>query len=215
MLSTETKEFIKAHRLDDPRKLALQAARYHGVDMREALVQIEGWQHAREKLPAWAAVEGILFPPRISMEQCSSEPAAKFKASLLAGGRFADLTGGFGIDFSYVSRGFSEAFYVERNERLCAIARENFDLLGMNNAKIMNGECEELLASLPQLDWMFLDPARRDGDGRKVVALGDCQPDVVALEEQLLAKATKVMVKCSPMLDITQACRELRNVEAV
>lgn len=215
MLSTETKEFIKAHRLDDPRKLALQAARYHGVDMREALVQIEGWQQAREKLPAWAAVEGILFPPRISMEQCSSEPAAKFKASLLAGERFADLTGGFGIDFSYMSRGFSEAFYVERNERLCAIARENFDLLGMKNAKVMNGECEELLASLPQLDWMFLDPARRDGDGRKVVALGDCQPDVVALEEQLLAKAAKVMVKCSPMLDITQACRELRNVEAV
>lgn len=215
MLSTDTIEFIKAHRNDDTRKLALQAARYPGVDMREALVQIEGWQQACEKLPAWAAVDGLLYPPRISMEQCSSESTAKYKSAFLSGSRFADLTGGFGIDFSYIARGFDEAFYIERNERLCRIAGHNFPLLGLGHAKVLNGNSEELLERLPQLDWIFVDPARRDGEGRKVVALSDCEPDVVAMEELLLAKASKVMVKCSPMLDITQACRQLRSVEAV
>ena len=215
MIDALTRDFIEQHRNDDVRYLALQAKRYPTVDMREAVVQIEGWQLAKDKLPAWSAVDGIIFPPRISMEQCSSEPAAKYKSSLLSGNSFADLTGGFGIDFSYIGRNFEKAFYIERNERLCEIARHNLPLLGLDHATVMNGNSEELLAALPQLDWIFIDPARRDGDGRKVVALSDCEPDVVALEEQLLAKATKVMVKCSPMLDITLACRQLCNVEAV
>ena len=215
MLNASTKEFIEEHRNEDVRTLALQAKRYPSVDMRDAVEQIEGWQQAREKLPAWAATRGIIYPPKISMEQCSSEATAKYKASLVAGKGFADITGGFGIDFSYMCRGFAEAFYVERNTKLCDIARSNFSLLGLNNARVVNGNSEELLASLPQLDWIFIDPARRDGDGRKVVALSDCEPNVVALEEQLLAKATNVMIKCSPMLDITLACRQLNSVVAV
>ena len=215
MLNASTKEFIEEHRNEDVRTLALQAKRYPSVDMRDAVEQIEGWQQAREKLPAWAATKGIIYPPKISMEQCSSEATAKYKASLVAGKGFADITGGFGIDFSYMCRGFDEAFYVERNTKLCDIARSNFSLLGLNNARVVNGNSEELLASLPQLDWIFIDPARRDGDGRKVVALSDCEPNVVALEEQLLAKATNVMIKCSPMLDITLACRQLNSVMAV
>lgn len=215
MINAETIEFIAAHRNEDIRSLALQAKRYPTVDMREAVVQIEGWQQAREKLPAWSAVEGIIYPPKISMEQCSSENTAKYKSELLSGKHFADLTGGFGIDFSYIARGFEEGFYIERNERLCAIAKHNFALLGLDHTKVMNGNSEELLASLPQLDWIFIDPARRDGDGRKVVALSDCEPNVVELEDRLLSKASKVMIKCSPMLDITLACRQLQNVEAV
>lgn len=215
MLNASTKEFIEEHRNEDVRTLALQAKRYPSVDMRDAVEQIEGWQQAREKLPAWAATKGIIYPPKISMEQCSSEATAKYKASLVAGKGFVDITGGFGIDFSYMCRGFDEAFYVERNTKLCDIARSNFSLLGLNNARVVNGNSEELLASLPQLDWIFIDPARRDGDGRKVVALSDCEPNVVALEEQLLAKATNVMIKCSPMLDITLACRQLNSVVAV
>ncbi|MBR2318383.1 MAG: RsmD family RNA methyltransferase [Bacteroidaceae bacterium] len=215
MLNSETIEFIAAHRNEDTRALALQTKRYPTVDMREAVVQIEGWQQAREKLPTWSAVDGIIYPPKISMEQCSSEHTAKYKSALLSGRRFADLTGGFGIDFSYIARGFEEAFYIERNEKLCTIAEHNFALLGLDHTKVMNGNSEELLTTLPQLDWIFIDPARRDGDGRKVVALPDCEPDVVALEERLLAKASRVMVKCSPMLDITLACRQLHNVEAV
>lgn len=215
MYDATTRAFIAAHRNDDVRALALQGKRYPAVDIREAVVQIEGWQMAREKLPSWSAVEGIIYPPKISMEQCSSQQTAEYKAALVSGKRFADLTGGFGIDFSHIARGFSEAFYIERNERLCEIATANFSLLGLAQARIMNGNSEELLTTLPQLDWIFIDPARRDGDGRKVVALSDCEPNVVEMEETLLAKAGNVMIKCSPMLDITMACRQLGNVAAV
>ena len=215
MLDKTTIEFITAHRNDDVRTLALQAKRYHDVDIREAVVQIEGWQQAREKLPTWSAVEGIIYPPKISMEQCSSEHTARYKAALVCGKGFADLTGGFGIDFSYICRGFDMAFYIERNERLCEIATANFARLGLGHTKVMNGNSEGLLDSLPQLDWIFIDPARRDGDGRKVVALSDCEPNVVELEDALLEKADKVMIKCSPMLDITMACRQLKSVSEV
>lgn len=215
MLDIATREFVEQHRNDDVRVLALQAKRFPAVDMHEAVVQIEGWQAAKAKLPTWAATEGILFPPKISMEQCSSELTAKYKASLVGGSCFADLTGGFGIDFSYISRGFDKAVYIERNEKLCAIARENFSLLGLEHATVLNGNSEEILALLDAMDWIFVDPARRDGDGRKVVALSDCEPNVVALEELLLKKSGKVMVKCSPMLDITEACRQLKNIEEI
>lgn len=124
MLDNATKEFIAAHRTEDPRTLALQAKRYPDVDIREAVVQIEGWQLSREKLPAWAATEGITYPPRISMEQCSSEATATYKASLAHGGNIADLTGGFGIDCSYMARNFDKATYIERNGLLCDIARD-------------------------------------------------------------------------------------------
>lgn len=215
MLSTETKEFIKEHRNEDPRALALQAKRYPAVDMREAAAQIEGWQTAREKLPAWAATEGITYPPRISMEQCSSEATALYKASIARGEALADLTGGFGIDCSYMARSFGHTIYIERNTLLCNIARENFALLGLKQIEIVNGNSEEVLPTLPSLDWIFIDPARRDSAGRKVVAFSDCEPDVTALEKQLLQKARKVMVKCSPMLDITAAGRQLHSIEAI
>ena len=214
MLDTATIEFIGEHRNDDVRTLALQAGRYPTVDMRKAVVQIEGWQHAREKLPAWAAVEGIIYPPKISMEQCSSEKTAKYKASLIGRSkRFADLTGGFGIDFSYMARNFDEAYYIERSMELCDIANANFSLLGLDNVNVMNGNSEELFATLPHLDWIFVDPARRDGDGRKVVALSDCEPNILELD--LLSKADMAMVKCSPMLDITMACRQLGCVSDI
>lgn len=213
MLNDATIEFIAQHHEEDVRTLALQAGRYPTVDMREAVTQIEGWQQAREKLPTWAAVEGIIYPPKISMEQCSSEKTAKYKAKQVKGKRFADLTGGFGIDFSYMARNFNEAFYIERNKTLCDIATANFSLLGLEDAKVMNGNSEELFESLPHLDWIFVDPARRDGDGRKVVALSDCEPNVVELD--LLSKADMAMIKCSPMLDITMACRQLQHVSSV
>ena len=210
-----TSEFVRDHRNDDVRTLALQAARYPGVDIRLAVTQIEGWQHACTKLPEWAAVEGILYPPRISMEQCSSSATALYKASLMQGSTFADLTGGFGIDCSYISRNFSKAFYIERNDNLCTVAAHNFNLLGLQHIEIINGNSEQMLQTLPPCDWIFLDPARRDGAGKKVVALADCEPDVAALREQLLQKARRVMVKCSPMLDITAACRQLGCVAEV
>lgn len=215
MIDDRTKEFIRLHRNDDPRSLALQAKRYPGVDMHEVAVQVEGWQAAKEKLPEWAAIDGIVYPPKISMEQCSGEAAAKYKATLVSGGSLADLTGGFGIDFSYMARNMKSATYIERNDNLCSIARNNFPLLGLKHAAVVNGNSEELLPSLERQDWIYLDPARRSDAGGKVVALADCEPDVSAMEDALLSKAGKVLVKCSPMLDISLACRQLKNVEAV
>ena len=215
MPHTATTEFILQHRNDDVRTLALQAKRYPAVDMLKAVTQIEGWQAAREKLPTWAATDGITYPPRISMEQCSSEATALYKAAIANGESLADLTGGFGIDCSYMARGFKRATYIERNSLLCDIAKENFALLGLDHIEIINSNSEDVLPGLAAQDWIFIDPARRDGEGRKVVALSDCEPDVTALEPLLLEKARKVMVKCSPMLDITAAARQLNSIEAI
>lgn len=214
-MNEATRKFIKEHLNDDIHTLALQAGRYPDVDMREAVTQIEGYRNAKSKLPEWAQKDGIIFPPRISMEQCSSQATALYKASLLQGESVADLTGGFGIDCSYIARNFSKAFYIERSPLLCNIARNNFAVLGLRHITITEGECETVLPSLPHLDWIFIDPARRDGDGRKVVALADCTPSVTALEEALLQKSGKVMIKCSPMLDAAAARRELKNISEV
>ena len=214
MIDPHTQAFIREHATDDVRTLALQAARYPQVDMRVAATQIEGRRIAAVKLPAWAATEGLVYPVRLSMEQCSSEVTARYKASLIHGQRLADLTGGFGIDCSYMSDRFAATTYIERNEELCRIATHNFALLG-KSITVLHGNSTELLAALPPQDWLFVDPARRDGIGNKVVALADCEPNVSHLESQLLHKAPHVMIKCSPMLDISQALRELRSVSEV
>lgn len=214
MIDKYTQDFIREHAGDDVRSLALQAARYPEVDMRVAATQIEGRRLAKSKLPAWAAVEGVIYPVRLSMEQCSSEVTARYKAGLVRGTHLADLTGGFGIDCSYMSESFEKATYIERNEELCRIASHNFALL-QKPVQVINANSEEALASLPHQDWIFIDPARRDKAGNKVVSLSDCEPDVCQLESLLLQKATHVMVKCSPMLDISQAIRELRSVMEV
>ena len=196
------------------RSLALQAARYPEVDMRMAVPQIEGRRLAMAKLPAWAAVEEVVYPVRLSMEQCSSEATARYKASLVEGVRLADLTGGFGIDCSYMAERFDETTYVERNAELCRIAKHNFALLG-KSIRVVHAESEETLAVLPHQDWIFVDPARRDGAGNKVVSLSDCEPDVCRLESLLLQRASRIMVKCSPMLDISLAMSELKSVNEV
>jgi 16S rRNA G966 N2-methylase RsmD len=214
MIDEHTLAFIREHTGDDVRQLALQAARYPLVDMRVAATQIEGRRLAAAKLPAWAATDGVMYPVRLSMEQCSSEATARYKASLVGGSRLADLTGGFGIDCSYMSERFDEATYIERNEELCRIARHNFGLLGLP-IRVVNGNSAEVLPSMPVQDWIFLDPARRDGVGNKVVALSDCEPDVCQLEKLLLQKAARVMVKCSPMLDISLAISQLASVREV
>lgn len=215
MIDEATKIFIKEHRTDDIRTLALQASRYPTVEMREAIAQIEGWQLAQNKLPQWAATDGLLYPPRISMEQCSSQATALYKAAIAQGDTLADLTGGFGIDCSYMARQFKRATYIERSALLCDIARHNFGQLGLHHIEVVNGNSEEALPHIEKQDWIFADPARRDGAGNKVVALADCEPDIAAIEPLLMQKCQKAMIKCSPMLDITAACRELKNVAEV
>ena len=320
IMNQATFDFICQHQDDDVRQLAFLGSKYPEVDMPFALDQIRGRKMARMKLPRWASIDGIIYPPHISMEQCSSEQTALYKAELAArlldlspsssengeekkkesenasnlhlsencefagkravdsefakneatckkqqilteadrnvneikeephGGDFSeeigfvDLTGGFGVDFSYIaSRLGVKSMYVERQTHLCEAAKENFGRLGLKNAIVKNGDGIEVLHSfLPKKDdaaseslgitedqsrsllktnlglkLIFIDPARRDDAGNKVVSLKDCTPDVTLLQEEMLSKADYVIIKLSPMLDWHRAISELSHVREV
>ena len=209
-LSLSTLDFIRTHSEEDVRTLALQARKYLAVDMPAAIVQIAGRQSAAGKIPSWQAVDGLLYPRHLSLEQCSSEVTARYKATLVAGGEsFADLTGGFGIDCAFLSTRFQKAAYVERQEELCWIAAHNFPLLGLHPITVCNEDGVAYLQQMQPVDCLFIDPARRNEHGGKTVAISDCEPDVAALEELLLTKARQVMIKLSPMLDLTLALRDM------
>lgn len=320
IMNQATLDFIRQHQDDDVRRLAFLGSKYPEVDMPFALDQIRGRKMARVKLPRWASIDGIIYPPHISMEQCSSEQTALYKAELAArllglspsssengeekgkesenasnlhlseicefAGKgavdsefakneatckkqqilteadrnvneikgephegdfseetgFVDLTGGFGVDFSYIaSRLGVKSMYVERQAHLCEAAKENFGRLGLKNAIVKNGDGIEVLHSFaskkeaaasdslgitedqPQsllktnlgLKLIFIDPARRDDAGNKVVSLKDCTPDVTLLQEEMLSKADYVIIKLSPMLDWHRAVSELNCVKEV
>ena len=214
-----TSEFVKQFRESDPRKLALQASRYPDVDMPYALNQIQGWQTALRKLPSWAACDGVVYPPHLNMEQCSSEATARYKQQVAR--RWAeripnasrtsmtDLTGGFGVDFSFTSRCFDCATYVERNASLCDVVGANLPRLGISNAQVKCAEAEAVLEQLEPQTMIFLDPARRDEHGAKTVLIADCTPDVCQLLPSLMQKSQFVMLKLSPMLDWHKAIVDL------
>lgn len=221
-----TAEFIQEYREKDTRQLALQSARFPDVDMPYALDQIKGWQTARRKLPTWAACDGIVYPPHLSMEQCSSEPTAQYKLNLAmewscriesselrveSSSSMTDLTGGFGVDFSFTSCAFASATYVERNAQLCHMVEHNLPLLGIDNAKVVCADAVDYLSTLDMQTMIFLDPARRDQHGAKTVMLADCTPDVVQLLPQLLKKSRFTMLKLSPMLDWHKAVEDLQG----
>lgn len=211
-LSAETLHFIEEHKEDDTRTLALQGDKYPLIDMPAAVTQIAGRQIAARKIPSWYRVPGLWYPRHLSMEQCSSEVAARYKASLLGGDTFTDLTGGFGIDCAFISRHFKRADYVERQAELCELAGHNFPLLDLKHITVHHQDGVEYLRTMSPVDCLFLDPARRDGHGGKTVAISDCEPDVSALEALLVEKAGLVMVKLSPMLDMSLALSELKTV---
>ena len=261
-MNQATQDFICQHQDDDVRQLAFLGSKYPEVDMPFALDQIRGRKMARVKLPRWASLEGIIYSPHISMEQCSSESTALYKAELAArllslpassSGiemkaeneiEFVDLTGGFGVDFSYIAARLGvKSMYVERQAHLCEAAKENFGRLGLKNAIVKNGDGIEILHSFhpkkkdaasaddslgitydqPRsllktnlgLKIIFIDPARRDDAGNKVVSLKDCTPDVTVLQEEMLSKADYVIIKLSPMLDWHRAISELSHVREV
>ena len=256
LVTSQTRGFIDAHRHENVRDLALKAKREDGLDLPFALDQIAGWQTARTKLPQWAASDGIIYPPHLSMEQCSSQFTAQYKARVARrivdaylasaasvatdaevaatsanpatiaatdstaattasvessaydmpassddGTTLVDLTGGFGVDFSYLARGFDQATYVERQPHLCAIAEHNLHALDLTHTTVVNADAETWLADGGTATMIFVDPARRDDHGGRTVAIADCTPDVLALADRLFAAAPLVMVKLSPMLD--------------
>lgn len=259
IMNDETREFVAMHRNEDVRELALKAKRVEGLDLPLALDQIAGWQIASKKLPQWASCEGIVYPPHISMEQCSSQFTAQYKSeiaqtllapaatvrarvsdsgesdnqttksepqlsdsaesvmqtaksafqlsdspesdTLVAKRAMVDLTGGFGVDFSYLARGFSQATYVERQRHLCDLAEHNMAALGLDQARIVCGDGVEYLRQMGPVDFIYLDPARRDEHGSRTYAIEDCTPNVFELRDLLLAKSQYTLVKLSPMLD--------------
>lgn len=289
-MNQATLDFIRQHQDDDVRQLAFLGSKNPEVNMPFALDQIRGRQMARIKLPRWASIDGIIYPPHISMEQCSSEQTALYKAELAArllgvsslsslrgeivpqgdnskicefasdravdskfaqnegtcekqqiltetGGcvnktkgdacsgdsvaeiEFADLTGGFGVDFSYIATQLGvKSMYVERQKHLCEAAKENFERLGLKNVVVKNGDGVEVLHAIPDhsgLRVIYVDPARRDDAGNKVVSLQDCTPDVTRLQDEMLQKADFIVIKLSPMLDWHRAVSELRCVREV
>lgn len=289
-MNQATQDFIHHHQDDDVRQLAFLGSKNPEVNMPFALDQIRGRQMARIKLPRWASIDGIIYPPHISMEQCSSEQTALYKAELaarllgvsslsslqgeiapqgdnskicefasdravdskfaqnedtcekqqiltdvgdsvnkikadacsgdsVAEIEFADLTGGLGVDFSYIATQLDvKSMYVERQKHLCEAAKENFERLGLKNVVVKNGDGVEVLHAIPDhsgLRVIYLDPARRDDAGNKVVSLQDCTPDVTRLQDEMLQKADFIVIKLSPMLDWHRAVSELRCVREV
>lgn len=214
-LSPETKIFIREHQNDDIRTLALQAKRYPGVDMSVAINQIAGRKVAEHKIPSWHANEDILYPIHLSLEQCSSEITARYKASLVKGNTLADLTGGFGIDCAFMSTRFQSVTYIEQQEELCKIAAHNFPVLGLNHIIVKHQNAVQTLNEIDSVDCLFIDPARRNEHGGKTVLVSDCEPDVETLQNDFLQKAKLVMIKLSPMLDLSLALRSLPHTREV
>ena len=223
----EFSEFIRAHDADDLAALALARKRFAADvdDFDLALTTLEVRRKLRAKVPEWYAVRGLRFPLRLSGEQCSSAETARYKASLVHG-RVADLTGGLGVDSWAFAQVATEVLYNEMRPALAAAASVNFEALGLKNVRVRN--CE-LVPSCPaptghllnevldgfEPDFIFLDPARRASDGRKVFRLEDCQPDVLQLLPDLFAAAPRVLLKLSPMADISLVCKQLGSVRSV
>lgn len=213
-INEKTWNFVREHADEDVRKVALLGTKDPEVDLQMALLLIAGRQTARKKLPSWATVEGIVYPPHLNLEQCSSEQTARYKASLTGeGDSMADLTGGFGVDFYWMSQGFVHRYYVEQNEQLCSIAESNFRLLGLN-CQVCCCDTATYLANMPSVNLIFLDPARRNEHGGRTYGIEDCTPNVLELMPQLLEKTDRVMLKLSPMLDWRKAVDDIQKQNA-
>ena len=241
-----TQEFITQNIDADIRDLALRHAGRTDIDLPYALDQIAGRRTARKKLPQWAATDGIIYPPHISMEQCSSEQTATYKAEVakrlvatlapkspsdgnretttpdgaghssprggwkgVAPTLLIDLTGGFGVDFSYMARAFGRAVYIERQSHLCAVSRHNMAMLGLTQAEVVCGDCTQIIEEMDDVTMFYADPARRDARGGRTFAISDCTPDIIAMRDTLLGKACFTMVKLSPMLDWRKAVADM------
>ena len=245
-INDNVKDFISKHLKDDVNKLALSKFP-EDIDKQFVIRQIQARQVLSKKLPSWAENDELIFPKKLSLEQCSSELTAKYKTSLsaklhemtrkgfsedscdLADEKeisadscdlvdkkriLVDLTGGMGVDTAFLSDNFDKTYYVEMQEELCEIAKHNFKILN-KNIEVVNDNAEHFLTICDEVDCIYLDPARRDEYGRKMVSLHDCSPDVVELHDILLKKAKKVLVKVSPMLDIEMIKKELTDITEI
>ena len=237
----DTLRFIAEHRNESVPQLALAAHKAPNVDLPFALDQIAGWQTACRKLPTWAENPNIVYPPHLSMEQCSSQTTAEYKANVASlfvkdmpqgninncdkgqvdndekqvgeceHTSLVDLTGGFGVDFAFMATRFTSATYVERQPQLCQLVQHNLNALNIGHAKVVCAEAESHLEAMKRVSCIYLDPARRDKNGGKTVLIEHCSPDILQLLPTLLAKCGLLMVKLSPMLHWQQAIAQLQE----
>ena len=211
----ELRDFIQEHMNDDTAELLLAARKYLGIDVPFAVEQIEARRRLKGKLPEWYGNADLIMGGRVPAEQCSSEQTARYKRSIIEGQSLCDMTGGMGVDFWYMSEGMERAIYTERSEWLCEVAKHNFQVLQTLRPEyvIRCGDGRKL--PIPSVDVIYLDPARRAGDGSRVYAMEECEPNIVEWQDELLAHAQMVLVKLSPMVDLTDVMRKLKGVTEV
>ncbi|MGN7887226.1 THUMP-like domain-containing protein [Dyadobacter sp. 22481] len=214
-LTVEEIAFIHGHLHDNVGELILKAGKFKGLDVKKLAAQIQSRQKALKKLPEWSTNEKLIFPPALSVEQCSSEATAHYKASIVSGDRLIDITGGMGIDCYYMSRSFTDTHYFEQQPEVASTAAYNFTQLGATRIHVHAGESLHALHDGLNADWLYADPARRDANKEKVVRLADCTPDVAGNAALLLNAAPHILIKTSPLLDIDLASKELQKLKEV
>ncbi|MGY5847269.1 THUMP-like domain-containing protein [Salegentibacter sp. HM20] len=216
ILNPEIQNFIRKNLKTELTSLVLKGSPFPEVTAAELAQQISALKKAEKKLPSWFAQKNLYYPPKLNLEQTSSEATAKYKASLFKAKRTADLTGGLGVDSYYFAQNSKEHHYCELNKDLCEIAAHNFEVLNQINIKVHCGDGLEFLKNSPlKFDFIYLDPARRDDAGGKLFKLADCLPDVPQNLALLFSKTEKILLKTSPLLDLRAGLQELQQVSEI
>lgn len=216
LLSSKVQQYIVENTGRPVSQLALKKNPFSGIDWTDIINQIAAREKAKDKLPTWYNAENIIYPSKISVEQTSSEAAAKYKSQLVSGESLIDMTGGFGIDDYYFSKSISKVTHCELNLELSAIAKHNFQILGADNIECLPGDSLELLKVLDRkFDWLYVDPARRNDAKGKVFMLKDCLPDVPHLLDTYFKFTDNILIKTAPILDISAGLTELHSVKAI
>lgn len=209
----DVQQFIVDEELTDVQAMVLRHQEILGLPSSWIATQINGRRKAKNKLPLWYRTRGVVYPPALNLEQCSSEATARFKQSLVNGHSGVDLTTGFGVDSLFLSQAFSTFRSVEPDASLSIVTQHNLQVLGANNVQFHVKTAEAFLhSSLEGYDFLYVDPSRRS-HSQKISRLTDSFPDVVELKTSLIKKASQVIIKASPLLDLKQAYRELPSID--
>lgn len=208
-------QFLEEHIKGDIHKIALSKSPFDNISSRELAEQLDSRQRAEKKLPLWFNTSGIIFPPKLSIEQSSSELTAAYKSQLLKGDKIIDLTGGFGVDTYFFSKKAKEVVHCEKSRELSILAGHNLSILGAENIRFINADSIEFLEETEEtFDTIYIDPSRRI-ESKKVFLLKDTEPDVVSNLALFLTKASRIIIKTSPLFDIQSGLNELSQVSAV
>ncbi len=216
ILHKDVQGFIVQNLKADVHQLALKGSPFPKVDLKDLMHQIVGKQKAQKKLPTWFETEGIYFPPKVNIEQTSSEVTANYKSELVSGQKLIDLTGGFGVDCHAFSKTFQQVIHCEKNESLSKIADHNFKQLDVKNIKTITGDGFAYLQNTTDnFDCVYIDPSRRNDVKGKVFLLKDCEPNVPEHLDFLFQKSSTILIKLSPILDISSVLNELKFVRSI